>query len=76
MCSGNIIRVNGEKLGSPYEIKAIGNPNELYGQLLRPGGYLEWMEYEGVSVEVREESNITVPKYTGVYNSDYIKRAD
>ena len=76
MCSGNIIRVNGEKLGSRYEIKAIGNPNELYGQLLRPGGYLEWMEYEGVSVEVREESNITVPKYTGVYNSDYLKRAD
>lgn len=76
MCSGNIIRVNGEKLGSPYEIKAIGRPNELYGQLLRPGGYLEWMEYEGVSVEVKEEENITVEKYTGVYNSDYINRAD
>ena len=76
MCSGNIIKVNDKKLGSPYEIKVIGRPNELYGQLLRPGGYLEWMEYEGVSVEVKEEENITVEKYTGVYTSDYMKRVD
>lgn len=75
-CSGNIIKVNDEKLGSPFEIKAVGLPEKLYGALVRPGGYLEAMEYEGVSVEVEQAEKITVPKYTGVYSSNYIKKAN
>ncbi len=75
-CSGNIIKVNNEKLGSPYKIKAIGLPDNLYGALVRPGGYLESMEYAGVKINVEKRDNITVNKYTGVYSQEYINRVE
>ena len=40
VCGGNIIEINGEKVGAPFEIKAIGLPEQL-AALSRPGGYLE-----------------------------------
>ena len=55
-------------------IKAIGLPDNLYGALVRPGGYLESMEYAGVKINIEKSDNITVSKYTGVYSSDYINR--
>ena len=43
-CEGNIIKVNGEKIGSPFTIKAIGSQNLLYGALERAGS---WPSYLG-----------------------------
>lgn len=40
-CEGNIIKVNGEKIGNPFIIKAIGSPNLLYGALTRVGSILD-----------------------------------
>lgn len=34
-CEGNIIKVNGERIGSPFNIKAIGSQSLLYGGLER-----------------------------------------
>ena len=39
ICGGNIIDINGEKVGAPFIIKAIGLPEQL-AALNRPGGYL------------------------------------
>ena len=39
-CGGNIIDINGEKVGAPFVIKAIGLPEQL-AALSRQGGYLE-----------------------------------
>lgn len=75
-CSGNIVKVNDEKLGVPFEIKAIGLPERLYGALVRPGGYLEWMEEDGVQVSVQKSDDITVPKYEGVYKYEYLQIAE
>lgn len=73
MCDGNIIRINGEMVGVPVTIKAIGLPNVMYYQLIRSGGYLESMQNDGVSVFVEQSDNITIPKYEGVYTHEYIK---
>ena len=40
-CEGNIIKVNGEKIGSPFTIKAIGSQNLLYGALESAGSCLD-----------------------------------
>ena len=58
---------------SPVEIKAIGSPELLYGSITIPGGYLELMEETGVMVDVRKAQNITIDKYNGVINSQYMK---
>ena len=40
-CEGNIIKINGERIGSPFIIKAIGSKSLLYGALERAGSYLD-----------------------------------
>jgi uncharacterized protein YlxW (UPF0749 family) len=72
-CAGNVVVVNGEKISSPIEIKAIGSPELLYGALTIPGGYLDLMEETGVMVEVKKTENIKINKYEGIINSQYMK---
>jgi uncharacterized protein YlxW (UPF0749 family) len=72
-CAGNVVVVNGEKISSPIEIKAIGSPELLYGALTIPGGYLDLMEETGVMVEVKKTENIKIKKYEGIINSQYMK---
>ena len=52
-CDGNIIKVNGEKIGAPFTIKAIGIPEVLIN-VNRVGGYLDILKedrYLKVTVE-------------------------
>ncbi len=72
-CAGNVVVVNGEKISSPIEIKAIGSPELLYGSLTIPGGYLELMEETGAVVNVKKSENITINKYDGVISSQYMR---
>ncbi len=71
-CGGNIITINGEKIGSPFEIKAIGLPENL-ANLNRTGGYLEAMRKSSVGAELKKSNDITIPKYTGIINYKYAK---
>ena len=71
-CGGNIITINGEKIGSPFEIKAIGLPENL-ANLNRTGGYLEKMRSDTVGADLKKSNNITIPKYSGIINYKYVK---
>jgi len=73
-CDGNIIRINGEKTGVPIVINAIGYPERLDYALTRPGGYLTYMEADGVKVLIEKSDSIKIPKYSGVFKSEYIAR--
>ena len=76
ICGGNTININGERIGSPFEIKAIGSPEAL-ANLSRPGGYLSKREKRGIKVSTIKKSNsITIPKYTGVLNFKYISNSN
>ena len=75
VCGGNIIEINGEKVGAPFEIKAIGLPEQL-AALSRPGGYLEILKNATVGVELKKSNNITIPKYTGVITYQYAKSVE
>lgn len=72
-CAGNVVVVNGEKISSPVEIKAIGSPELLYGSITIPGGYLELMEETGVIIDVKKSDNILIKKYDGILNTQYMK---
>lgn len=73
-CDGNIIKVNGEKIGAPFTIKAIGLPEVLIN-VDRVGGYLDYLRdtrFLKVSIErVTDKKTITIPKYTGVMKFQY-----
>lgn len=74
-CAGNVVLINGEKVGVPYEIKAIGLPSMLYGAVTMPNGYIDWMIDDGVQVDIKrvekEKESIIIPKYDGIYKLEY-----
>ena len=71
ICGGNIIQINGEKVGAPFIIKAIGFPEQLMGALSRQNGYIDILKKASVEVDLKKTNNITIPKYTGVLTYKY-----
>ena len=75
-CDGNVIKINGVKLGAPYEIKAIGFPETLIN-IDRFGGYTQYLSEErfvNVSIQKLDKDKITIPKYTGIMKFEYDER--
>lgn len=72
MCDGNVITVNGEKIGAPFVINAIGLPEQM-ATLNRPGGYIMEYLYRYVRTDFKKIEKITIPKYTGIINFEYAK---
>lgn len=67
-CDGNVILVNGNKISSPFTIKAIGSQEIILGAIQRPGGFLEELNSYGLVSSVTRQSNINIYKYNGVIN--------
>lgn len=70
-CIGNVIKVNDERITSPFTIKAIGLPESLAG-INRPGGYIERLKEKGIVVNIKKSNKIEIPKYTGAISSKYM----
>lgn len=74
-CDGNIIRVNDQVITVPITIKAICS-KAILNTLIRPGGYLELLEEQGVIWEIEPKDEITIQKYNGVYSDAHLTRGD
>ncbi len=74
-CGGNIIEINGEKVGAPFIIKAIGLPEQL-AALERPGGYLERLKKDTVGAKLERKNSITILKYSGVITYKYAQNVE
>lgn len=74
-CDGNIIRVNDQVITVPITIKAICS-KAILNTLIRPGGYLELLEEQGVIWEIEPKGEITIQKYNGVYSDAHLTRGD
>lgn len=75
-CEGNIIKVNGERIGSPFTIKAIGSQSLLYGALERAGSWLDQIRNDGNTARVTRVDNITISRYTGVISYEYLHESN
>lgn len=74
-CDGNVILVNGNKISSPFIIKAIGSQEALLGAIQRPGGLLEKeLEDYGLVSSVEKQNKITINKYNGIIDYKYIRK--
>ncbi len=72
-CDGNVIVINGEKVSSPFTIKAIGYPARL-ATLNRPGGYLKYeLEERSMMKTTYKEEKVTISKYIGTKKFKYAK---
>jgi len=77
VCDGSVVRVNGQKISSPFEIKIIGYPETIMGSLTFPTGYLETLRTAGlVKEEPKKVNSITIPKYTGIISIKYLNAVE
>ena len=71
------ISVNGERIVSPYQIKAIGNPTYLESGLSKKQyGYIDTKLQEGKDIVLKRENNILINKYNGDLNMEYVKEVE
>jgi len=73
-CGGPIIRINGRSIGTPFVIKAIGDPKLLMASVNAPGTYgdtLKSVYLIGFEPEIQDK--VTIPAYAKNFNFSYAK---
>lgn len=68
-CAGSIILVNTHRLAPPYEIKAIGDPQQLE-DVVRTGEFAT-LEFGKFPVSLEKQDKIIIPAYEGSYSFNY-----
>ena len=68
-----VIRVNQQRVVSPYVIKAIGNQTYLEGAISGNGGECDKLEKLGHTVTITKSNKIQIKKYNKDLTSKYIK---
>lgn len=71
--SNLFIKINSQRIVSPYVIKVIGNPDYLKSALVGTGGYQEELQANGFEVTIEEKNKVEIPKYSGEMTTKYIE---
>lgn len=61
-CDGSVILMDGEKIGNPFTIKAIGNSETIYGAITRNQGYISTLKKDNLEVTIEKSENVEIPK--------------
>lgn len=72
-CDGSVILMDGEKIGNPFTIKAIGNSETIYGAINRNQGYIATLQRDNLEITIEKSDNITIPKTNDKELQDYAK---
>lgn len=68
------IMLNGQRLTSPYEVKAIGNQTYLYSTLTTKNGFIDYYTKNyRLSITIEKQKNIEISKSTTENKIKYIK---
>lgn len=70
-CAGTLILVNWNKIGPPFVIQAIGDPDMLESGLLLAGGHLEMLKYLGLQTNLQKSEKVSLPAYSGAMKMKY-----
>ncbi|KAF1084830.1 hypothetical protein SPSYN_02000 [Sporotomaculum syntrophicum] len=61
--AGSFININLNRVVPPYQILAIGNPQELMNTLEMTGGLQEYWRDLGIKVTIEKHEDLTLPAY-------------
>ena len=75
--SSGIILLNGQRIVSPYIVRAIGNQTYLYSNLTAKNGFIDYYtkNYE-LSIDIIKQKNIEIEKSLKTLNLKYIKEGE
>ncbi len=63
--NSSYIKINGNRVTSPFTIKVIGDPDYIKSALVGTGGYAEKIVSWGQKIDFEEKKKITISKYNG-----------
>jgi uncharacterized protein YlxW (UPF0749 family) len=73
-CVGTTILVNDVKIASPIVIRAVGDPDTLFGAMNMPGGALSQIRiYDPAMVQVEKVQMMRLPAYVGTTAKKWAK---
>ncbi|HHY47207.1 MAG TPA: DUF881 domain-containing protein [Firmicutes bacterium] len=72
-CAGPTISVNNTRIGAPYQIVAIGDPQTLDSALHMRDGIIDTLKAWGIQVRITQVPSVTVPAYKGSLYFKYAK---
>lgn len=70
-CAGTTILVNSNKIGPPFVIQAIGDPQMLESGLSIKGGIVEELKYYSLQVQIQKSERVKIPAYSGALKFNY-----
>jgi uncharacterized protein YlxW (UPF0749 family) len=74
-CAGNTILVNGRRLGNPYEIRAVGDPEDLAEALTTAESvaalFSTYPTVYGLGTSIERRDEVDVPPYRGSLRTEY-----
>lgn len=69
--------VNGQRVASPYVIKAIGNQTYLSSTLsLKDSGFIDRYKASGMDIKLEKGNNVKILKYNGEMKVKYMKEVE
>lgn len=74
-CRGPVMGINGRSFGTPFIMKAIGDPQVLMASVNAPGTYGDTLKTVfQIGFEPRIEDKIVIPEYKGNFRFNYAKQ--
>ena len=70
--NNSFIKVNQQRILSPYVIKATGNSAYLESALIGNGGYADELKQLGHDISIQKENRIKINKYEGELDTKYM----
>lgn len=72
-CDGTVLSVNGVKINTPIVISVIGQPELMASSLNIGNGKFMQFKEQSKDISFNKVNNISISKYTGVFNFKYAK---
>lgn len=69
----SFIKINGQRILSPYTIKAIGDSTYMESSLIGNGGVVDTMKKTGQDITIDKPNNVKILKYNGEIKTKYIE---
>ncbi|MCX6647692.1 MAG: DUF881 domain-containing protein [bacterium] len=75
-CVGSLIDVNNTRMTPPFDIFAIGDPDDLYNALTMPYGVLEPLGFYNIQSDIVKLDDMELPPYGGTTMLQYARPVD
>lgn len=72
-CAGTMIVVNQARIGPPFIIQAVGNPDVLENGMTLKSGHLSAMQFMGIQTSIEKSEKLSIPAYKGNARMDFGK---